>query len=125
MDSQRNAFDDDMLVSVHAFVGLRTLDLSENRLTTCPKGISELVHLEIVYLQRNKLDTFPPISRAKNLKEIYLQNNLIREVISEVFAETKLNLLDLRMNKIENLALNSEDLEFLERFYLDNNEISQ
>lgn len=105
--------------------GLRTLDVSENRLISCPKSLVELVHLEILYLQRNKLEILPNVSKAKNLKELYLQNNLIKEMSSEGLAMTKVHLLDLRTNKIENIEINCDDLEFLERFYLDNNEIAQ
>jgi len=116
--------DDDLVVGLF-FIGLRTLDLSENHLISCPSGLVELVHLEILYLQRNKLESVPDVSKAKNLKELYLQNNLITELSSEGLAMTKINLLDLRSNKIDNLDINCDDLEFLERFYLDNNEISQ
>jgi len=105
--------------------GLRTLDLSENELISCPRGLTQLVHLEILYLQRNKLESIPDVSRAKYLKELYLQNNQIRTLLSETFLETQLNLLDLRMNKIENLVLSPDDFEYLERLYLDNNDIAQ
>lgn len=99
--------------------------MSDNCLKSCPAALSELVHLEILYLQRNKLVQVPDVSKAKNLKELYLQNNLLREINSESFGNTKLNLLDLRSNKIDDLHIDCEDFEFLDRFYLDNNNLTQ
>lgn len=99
--------------------------MSFNCLKLCPAGLSELVHLEILYLQRNKLEQMPDVSKAKNLKELYLQNNLIRAVNFEKLSNTKINLLDLRNNKIDDLQLDCEDMEFLDRLYLDNNNLAE
>lgn len=67
----------------------------------------------------------PDVSKAKNLKELYLQNNLIRAVNFEKLSNTKINLLDLRNNKIDDLQLDCEDMEFLDRLYLDNNNLAE
>lgn len=105
-------------------VGLRSLDVSENGLEVCPKSFKDLCHLEMLYLQRNKIRELPDLSGCKALKELYMQNNLLKEFNSETFALLRIQLLDLRSNKIETLTVNKEDLEFVDRFYLDNNEIA-
>ena len=107
-----------------SIIGLRTLDVSENCLSSIPSSIADLVHLEMLYLRKNKLTRIPDVSNCHILKEIYLQNNLIPCFNSEVFSMTKIQLLDFRCNKITDMKIDKEHLEFVDRFYLDNNDIA-
>ncbi|CAL8130660.1 unnamed protein product [Orchesella dallaii] len=109
---------------IGGLTGLRSLDVSENYLTCCPKSFREFLHLEVLYMQRNKITELPDLGGCKALKEIYMQNNALVEFSSETFAVTRVQLLDFRANKIETLLITKEDLEFVDRFYLDNNEIA-
>lgn len=78
----------------------------------------------MLYLSQNRIIELPDISGCKALKELYMQNNLLKEFNSEMFSLLRIQLLDFRSNKIETLNVNKEDLEFADRFYLDNNEIA-
>lgn len=99
------------------------LDISENRLISCPNSFKDFSHLEILYLQRNKIAELPDLSGCRALKELYMQNNLLKEFNSETFALLRIQLLDFRSNKLETLTITKADLEFVDRFYLDYNEI--
>ncbi|CAG7816881.1 unnamed protein product [Allacma fusca] len=108
---------------IGGLTGLRTLDASDNCLVKMPDTLSELIHLEILYLRKNRLTKIPDVSKCGILKEIYLQNNLIASFDSKVFSMTKIQLLDFRTNKIKYLEISKDHLEFVDRFYLDNNDI--
>lgn len=75
-------------------------------------------------MDNNKLTELPFLNNCKNLIELYVQNNAIKKFSSVVFNGTKVQLLDLRCNKIYSVEIDRYDLEFLDRLYLDNNDIS-
>jgi len=103
-------------------IGLRHLDISENVLTDVG-SISQFSHLEILYLQQNKLKRIPGFGNASKLTELYMRDNQVRKFSSNCFTGTVIRLIDLRTNKINELDIFREDLELLDRLYLDNNDI--
>jgi len=109
---------------VFCFTGLRNLDASENRLINVGNLFSEFAHLEILYLQNNKLKAVPDVSNCINLKELYMQNNQVTEFNSSTFSATKIQLLNFRSNKIDKMEVKKDDLEFVDRFWLENNDIT-
>ena len=53
-----------------------------------------------------------------------MQNNQVTEFNSNIFANTKIQLLNFRSNKIQKLEIEKEDLELVDRFWLENNDIT-
>ena len=92
------------------------------------KGIKSLKilepfsHFEIVKLNQNRIRDISPLSQMVNLKELYLQNNLITDV-SELPTALQLKILGLWNNDVEDLKPLGRFLR-LEELYLQNNQIS-
>lgn len=99
------------------------MDLSENSLTDVGSLLSEFSHLEILFLHQNKLKRIPVLDNAKKLTELYMRHNQVRIFSSSSFAESRIQLIDLRENKISELEIQMDDLKLLDRCYLDNNYI--
>ena len=53
------------------------LELSNNELESTPDAMEEMLHLEQLYLQRNKLKQLPNLKNCCHLKELLVGNNQI------------------------------------------------
>lgn len=50
------------------FIDLRSLDLSHNQLTQLPESVSDLINLEEIYGNSNRLAVFPSFTQCARLK---------------------------------------------------------
>ncbi|MFX0114063.1 MAG: leucine-rich repeat domain-containing protein [Candidatus Hodarchaeota archaeon] len=127
---------------------LTSLSLSRLKLTTLPKSISNLKHLQILHLDDNLMSSLPEsLGELKELKRLFLENNQLAslpESIGELTKLEHLNLhnnqltslperfgnlvsleyLNLRKNRISSLPENFGNLKSLEALYTDDNELS-
>lgn len=78
---------------------LSRLDLSGNFIRSIPQEILKLKNLEVLDLSHNQISHFPPI--PENLKQLYVADNQIESL--PVLAESKLQVLDLSNNPIDQL----------------------
>ncbi|KAL6108619.1 lrrc40 [Pungitius sinensis] len=110
--------------SLAKLTNVKLLDFSNNQLTDIPASLSEMPALEQLYLRHNKLGVLPKLV-APTLKELYVGNNRIEEMRTELLASlTAISLLELRDNKIKILPEEISSLNTLTRLDLTNNDIS-
>ena len=81
--------------------GLKHLDLSYNQLTQLPERFDVML-LEKLFLNNNRLSTFDAgsgkVPVQNTIKELYLQDNQIKNLPTEFFTLQFLNKLDVRNN---------------------------
>ena len=81
--------------------GLKYLDLSYNQLTQLPERFDVML-LEKLFLNNNRLSTFDAgsgkVPVQNTIKELYLQDNQIKNLPTEFFTLQFLNKLDVRNN---------------------------
>lgn len=127
---------------------LKSLNVSNNLLTSLPAGIQNSPLLEKLFLARNKLKELPKSIHAcqnlrqikldenrmnglperfegfKNLEKLTASKNKIKQIPEDIDHCTWLRELDLRDNKIQSLPENMTKLQWLSRLYLQGNEIN-
>ncbi|KAJ7992904.1 hypothetical protein DPEC_G00266910 [Dallia pectoralis] len=80
---------------------LTVLDVHDNQLTSLPKSIGELEHLQKLSLSHNKLKELPEeLWSLKNLTCLQLQQNLLEELPEAVGQLTSLDDIDLSNNQL-------------------------
>jgi len=80
---------------------LRTMDLSNNRITGLPSSIANFKSLKTLNLSGNRLTSLPPgIGQLQKLETLILSGNLIRNLPSEIANLKNLKEIDLSSNKI-------------------------
>uniref|UniRef100_G3NBF2 Leucine rich repeat containing 40 n=1 Tax=Gasterosteus aculeatus aculeatus TaxID=481459 RepID=G3NBF2_GASAC len=110
--------------SLAQLTNVKLLDFSNNQLTDIPATLSEMPALEQLYLRHNKLRVLPKLV-APTLKELYVGNNRIEEMETELLTSlTAISVLELRDNKIKILPEEITSLNTLTRLDLTNNDIT-
>lgn len=110
------------------FKGLKTLDLSSNRLTRLPEALSHMPHLEALYLDNNRLEltqyTRAKLADLRNLRVLSLAGNTLVDPppLEHLFDLRRLVLRDCRLNTFPEGLWR---LPFLETVDLRQNTISQ
>jgi Leucine-rich repeat (LRR) protein len=90
---------------------LEVLYMGRNKLKSFPKAICNLKNLKVLSLGYNDIDSIPDcICRMKNLERIFLSNNKLVYVSDSLGGLKNLEQLDLNRNSIKNLP---EDLAYL------------
>jgi len=94
-----------------------TLLLSDNVLTSFPSSLGPSLNdtLRAIYLDNNKLDTFPlALCSAKNLVKIHLEHNAVTAIPDEIKGLVSLKKLYLQGNQIQALPTTIGSLTSLE-----------
>lgn len=126
---------------------IRNLDLSKNKLTFLPDGISNLKQIKQLNLECNKIQTLPnslanlkklevfnmsnnivsslpqSFMQLSNLKQVYLSNNKFKEFPKQLLGLNNLDVVDLSSNKITEIPSGIAELYAIE-LNLSQNEIS-
>jgi Leucine-rich repeat (LRR) protein len=90
---------------------LEVLYLGRNRMKSFPKSICELKNLRVLSMAYNDIDSIPDcICRLQNLERLFLSNNKLVYVSDSLASLKKLEQLDLNRNSIKRLP---EDLGYL------------
>ncbi len=90
---------------------LEVLYLGRNHMKTFPKAICGLKNLKVLSLAYNDIDSIPDcICRLQNLERLFLSNNKLVHVSDSLGSLKKLEQLDLNRNSIQLLP---EDLGYL------------
>ncbi|KAL1124719.1 hypothetical protein AAG570_001342 [Ranatra chinensis] len=106
---------------------LRTLFASHNNLASLPDHLfcSELSCLQTLQLSFNKLATLPQVIRHIPLQQLFLQSNQISSLPQHFFlASSRMKILNLTKNCLEELPSAIGDGHQLERLYLTANKIT-
>ncbi|PIK48423.1 hypothetical protein BSL78_14724 [Apostichopus japonicus] len=107
------------------YKGLRTLDLTHNKLQELPSEIGYMSSLEQLYLRHNQLTELPVFKTTDLLKELHVGNNRIESLSLEFLQSIPgISVLDLRDNKISTLPEEITCLQKLQRLDLTNNNLS-
>lgn len=113
-------------------IGLRTLDISRNMLAALPDDISNLVNLEVIMIQGNRLTAVTPaIGECRQLRELWLGGfagkNPVGNKLSTLPDElSKLQLLErlcLHFNSLSEFPAVINTLVSLKDLYLTGNQI--
>lgn len=83
-------------------------------------------HIQEIYLKWNKLTTLPPwIVELVNVTNLYVYENLIKEIPLELCQMSQLTVLDLSANKLEQISPCIRNLVSLKCLFLNQNLISK
>lgn len=111
---------DDRVVEIH---------LQYNNLKSTEKTLEvlgELTGLEVIVFHGNNILAIPDsIFKLPKLKELYLGNNKIEEILSSVRESSSLSVLDLTENLIEEIPDELFDAPQLDLLFLNRNNISE
>lgn len=133
--TQTNEKTPDFLIWFRDSVGLRIdstkhwrnvyLDLSNQQLSVLPEQITEMIHLEKLYLENNRLSTIPKsIAKLSDLKEAHLNDNHLAELPEAFIQLTNLQKLYLHNNQLQTLPQDLGNLSNLRTLWLDNNNLT-
>ena len=101
------------------------LDLSKYRLSTLPKEIGRLSHLQFLDLSENSLKSLPKeLKDLQNLKFLRLQNNQLSQYPEQLSELKNLSLLDLSSNNLNELPKSIGALYRITNLYLGNNNLT-
>jgi len=110
---------------INGMTALASLELTSNMMGELPVAMGELSHLEVLHLRHNRLTALPSLTNCRNLKELHLGDNRIKEVSGEQLeGVATVTTLDLRDNHISTLPQDVIKLQSLERLDLTNNSLS-
>lgn len=112
------------LPEISNLIGLRNLDLSNNKFKIFPIQIIELGNLESLSLSFNYLEELPTeIAKLLSLKIIQLDHNQLEEVASDLFNLPKLRALELGYNQLTKLpaSVSRHIMSKKEKILLSNN----
>lgn len=113
----------DCLTTVPHLPHLTQFLLNQNRLTDLPSEISQrMPFLQVLELRENHFSSIPPVvSELSHLEHLYLDRNSLRIVPDFLNTLTTLKTLSLPSNLIEYVPEGLESLKNLEGLYLANN----
>ncbi|WP_053388460.1 NEL-type E3 ubiquitin ligase domain-containing protein [Pseudomonas sp. 10-1B] len=113
---------------LHCFTSLRTLSLSNNRLTSIPAGVSQLTELRTLRLMSNRIrmnasgaDT---LSSLPNLRVLDLSHNPLRSLALRFQALPHLSILRLKRCRLSSVPRGLERSRLLTIVDLSDNDIS-
>jgi leucine-rich repeat protein SHOC2 len=89
----------------HTWLALESFHISFNVLTHVPFSFLCQPKLRVISLARNKIQTFPspqpiPAGLTSNLKEIFINNNHLTELHTNIYHFPKLEVLDVKANEL-------------------------
>ena len=104
---------------------LQRLDLSYNKISKIPEGISSLKKLKVLKLFFNNITTLPKsIGRLESLEELDLHSNRIENLPKSITNLKALKILELTNNNLKLLPDGIENLKSLENVSLFSNDIT-
>jgi hypothetical protein len=104
---------------------VQILDLSGQKLTSIPKFINQFPHLKELYLNDNEIRQLPPeLFDCQNLTTLQLNDNLLDIIPNEILNLEDLQNLDLGNNLLEDLPSNIFGLSHLVSLNLSKNPMS-
>ena len=107
------------------FTHLKTLKVSNNRITVIPEAICALQNLETFDLQSNQLATLPDgLSRLSQLRSLRLSHNMLEALPERLAGLAQLESLYLDSNSLNELPDSLGDLRRLRVLHLSHNELS-
>lgn len=81
LNLSRNELTDVSLVRFGTLLGLKSIDLSRNQLTTIPTDLTRLPFLEELHLQRNRIRSLPDgMGNLRSLRDLDMSFNCLVEV---------------------------------------------
>ena len=90
----------------------KRISLRWNRLSTVPKELFNLYHLEVLELNNNSIESLPEgINKLVNLKELNLNVNKLRCLPKTIVELTELEVIKIKNNK--HLELSEEQSDWL------------
>lgn len=125
------SFKNDHLKEIPQEIGLlkklKVLDLSGNDFTSLPKSLSELNHLEELFLNDDKYLQFEKNSKTlhlpKNLRILHLENDNLNNLPKEVYEMKKLEGLFLNNNNFIEIPKDLNGLKNLKQLDFHGNKI--
>lgn len=112
--------------SFYQLVGLEELQLQINKLESLPEGISNFSKMTKLSFYKNRLKTLPSdFYKMKNLEVIDLYYNQLEVIPPEIGNMESLNILYLSFNKVYSLSEEIGKLQKLEQLYLHHNRFSE
>lgn len=94
---------------------IEILDLTRQKLTSVPVEIRDFVHLNELYLNKNKLNELPVWMNELNEMEIFsAERNILEEFPEHLLSWKNLKVLYLGDNLITSIPINIDELEHLE-----------
>ncbi|KAL8932907.1 MAG: hypothetical protein Q9216_006618 [Gyalolechia sp. 2 TL-2023] len=112
------------------FSGLKSLNLSKNRLECLPSTVRDLDNLTVLNLSRNRLNTsmsdlIDVVSNIRSLRELYLAENSLSGSLPPLVQCTNLETLDLHGNALTSLSEELSTCKTIRRLDISANQISQ
>jgi internalin A len=106
-------------------VDLEILYLNNNQITTIPDSVAQLTKLLSLDLRGNQLDTIPDfLAHLANLESLYLHNNRISTIPKSLFQLANLRNLGLSANRLTAIPDSFAQLANLESLFLSNNQLN-
>lgn len=107
--------------SIGLLTNLRTLNVSNNLLTSLPSSIGLLRRLEVFAAAYNKISHLPiELKNLKKLKTLDLKNNNISELYQEYKELKSLVTLDVRSNQLVSVPAEICNIKTLQKILLNN-----
>jgi Leucine-rich repeat (LRR) protein len=114
--------------AIAALTSLQELDFSYNQISVIPDtlgALAALTSLQILHLYNNRISVIPDtIAALTNLQKLYLYNNQISVIPDAIAALTSLQILDFYNNRISVIPDALGQLTNLQTLNLSNNRIS-
>ncbi|XP_062510631.1 leucine-rich repeat protein lrrA-like [Corticium candelabrum] len=106
---------------------LQTLSAAENVLHHIPEGLKKLVHLRVLRLRGNKLVRLDNVfgTNMTNMRELYIDENQLVRLPSELCFMTALEILEASDNKLTYLPDCFGNLKMLKVLNLSNNQLKE
>ncbi|MFT7389077.1 MAG: tRNA A-37 threonylcarbamoyl transferase component Bud32 [Candidatus Endobugula sp.] len=104
---------------------LKSIDLSNNQLSSLPMELSQLHQLKIIFASKNQFDTLPPVlGQCANLEMVGFKSNQIQHVPEDALPK-KLRWLILTDNKIATLPDSLGERPLLQKLALAGNRLTE
>ncbi|VVC34883.1 Hypothetical protein CINCED_3A019989 [Cinara cedri] len=109
---------------INSMAKLTHIYLGNNKLSSFPEELTQLIGLEVLCAPCNFITHIPPaLSTLKRLTQLNLSRNMIKNVPSEIVNMQSLWLLDLSHNEIETLPEIYPEQLYLGEIYLNGNRL--